>query len=294
MKGDLQATIEKIAQNPLAYLPSYAKDTRLQASEIRWITLEVEWEEAIGLIHPKDLIVLNYDWNIEDLQTVKQISQRVHEGGGKFGIRFPIAEIHTAVLDRPEWRLAPVRVLQWRSTLKSQEAKEEGGEAAQQPAAHEPAPVVYCVLSDYGYYLTQAVKTLLEETAADLLIFDRPILGSQDGLLNGCNALGHQHYTRAESIGVIYRWLFQFADHLRREYPGVAVGDYSERLWRGTGRRCMPRAFRSVLRSVIRLTHHTRAGLYGGDSVSYAAKILNTVSVNRVNSADEIVKAGMI
>jgi len=79
-------------------------------------------------------------------------------------------------------------------------------------------------LSDYGYYLTQAVKTLLEETAADLLILDRPILGSPPNLLKGCDALGHQHYTRAESIGVIYRWLFQFADHLRREYPALQLG----------------------------------------------------------------------
>ena len=224
VEGDLQTTIEKIAQNPLAYLPLYAKDTRLQASEIQWITLEAEWEESIGSIHPEDLIVLNYDWKVEDLQTVKRISQRVHEAGGKFGIRLPIAEIHTAVLDRPEWRLAPVRVLQWRSMLKGQEAEEEGGEAAQQPAAHEPAPVVYCVLSDYGYYLTQAVKTLLEETAADALILDRPILGTEGSLLKGCNALGHQHYTRAESIGVIYRWLFEFADHLRREYPALQLG----------------------------------------------------------------------
>ena len=224
VEGDLQTTIEKIAQNPLAYLPSYAKDTRLEASEIQWITLETEWEIPIKLMHPGDWIALDYDWKIEDLERIKQISRQVHEGGGKFGIRFPIAEIHTAILDRPEWRLAPVQVLQWRSTLKGQEAEEEGGEAAQQPAAHEPAPVVYCVLSDYGYYLTQAVKTLLEETAADALIFDHPILGSQDSLLKGCNALGHQHYTRAESIGVMYRWLFEFANHLHREYPALQLG----------------------------------------------------------------------
>ena len=36
--------------------------------------------------------------------------------------------------------------------------------------------------------------------------------------------MGHQHYTRAESIGVIYQWLFEFADHLRREYPTLQLG----------------------------------------------------------------------
>ena len=79
-------------------------------------------------------------------------------------------------------------------------------------------------MSDYGYYLTQAVKTLLEETETDLLILDRPILGSQRDLLKGCDALGHQHYTRAESIGVIYQWLFEFANHLHREYPALQLG----------------------------------------------------------------------
>ena len=226
-EGDLQAAIEKITQNGLAYIPPYSKDARLQIPEIQWIVPEIEWEVSIESMRPEDLIVLDYDWNIEDLQVVKQISQRVHEGGGKFGIRLPIAEIHTSILDRPEWRLAPVPVFQWKAMPKSHDAEEEGEQEkgeAQQSTTHEAAPVVYCVLSDYGYYLTQAVKTLLEETAADLLILDRPILGSEDSLLKGCNALGHQHYTRAESIGVIYRWLFEFADHLHREYPVLQLG----------------------------------------------------------------------
>lgn len=227
VEGNLQAVIKKISQNALAYVPPYSKDTALQTPEIRWITPETGWEMSIESIHPGDLIVLDYDWNIEDLQRVKQISQWVHEGGGKFGIRLPIAEIHTAVLDRPEWRLAPVPVFQWKAVPKGQDAKEEGEqgeEETRQLTTHEPGPVVYCVLSGYGYYFTQAVKALLEETEADTLILDRPILGSENSLLKGCNALGHQHYTRAESIGVIYRWLFAFADHLHREYPALQLG----------------------------------------------------------------------
>ena len=227
VESGLQAAIEKIIQNTLAYVPPYSQDAELQTPEIRWITLETEWEEGIGLIHPGDLIALDYGWNIEALQTVKQISQRVHEGGGKFGIRLPIAEIRAAILDRPDWRLAPVPVFQWKAVPKGQDAKEErrqGDEEARQSTTHEAAPVIYCVLSDYGYYLTRAVKGLLEETEADLLILDRPILGSEGNLLKGCNALGHQHYTRAESIGVIYRWLFEFADHLHREYPALQLG----------------------------------------------------------------------
>lgn len=227
VEGDLQAAIEKINQNGLAYVSPYSKDARLQIPEIRWIALEGEWEMSIESMRPGDWIALGYDWKIEELQTVKQISKRVHEGGGKFGIRLPIAEIRTTILDRPEWQLAPVPVFRWQAVPKSHDADGEGEQdkrKAQQSTTHEAASVVYCVLSDYGYYLTQAVKTLLEETAADLLILDRPILGSPPNLLQGCDALGHQHYTRAESIGVIYRWLFQFADHLRREYPALQLG----------------------------------------------------------------------
>ena len=226
-EGDLQTEIQKITQNGLAYVPPYSKDGRSQTPEIRWVALETEWEMSIESMRPGDLIALDYDWSIEDLQIVKQISHRVHEGGGKFGIRLPIAEIHTSILDRPEWKLAPVPVIQWQAMRKSHNVDGEAGqdeEETQQSTTHEVAPVVYCVLSDYGYYLTQAVKTLIEETAADLLILDRPILGSPNNLLKGCDALGHQHYTRAESIGVIYQWLFEFADHLRREYPALQLG----------------------------------------------------------------------
>ena len=226
VEGNPQATIERISQNALVYISPYSKGTKLQIPEIRWITLETEWEMLIESMRPGDLIVLDYDWNIEDLQSIKQISQWVHEGGGKFGIRLPIAEIHTSILDRPEWQLVPVPVFQWQAVPESHdtdgEEEQDEGEA-QQSTTHEVTPVVYCVLSDYGYYFTQAVKTLLEETAADLLILDRPTLGAPDSLLKGCDALGHQHYTRAESISVIYRWLFGFADHLRREYPALQL-----------------------------------------------------------------------
>ena len=225
VEDDLQSVIETVSENSLMYVLPYFEDTKRQIPDIRWIVLETEWEKSIPSIRPGSLIAIDYDWNIEKLKTVKRISQWVHERGGRFGMRLPIAEMQTAILDRPEWRLVPVPVVQWRTSLKDQHVEEKAGQAgAQQPAAHAPAPVIYCVLSDYGYYLTQAVKTLLEEISVDLLILDRPILGAEHNLLKGCDALGHQHHTRAESIGVVYRWLFEFADHLRREYPALQLG----------------------------------------------------------------------
>ena len=227
VEDGLQAAIERINRDAMAYIPSYSEDAALQSPEIHWVAPKSEWETSIELMRPGDLIVLDYDWNIADFQTAKRISQRVHEGEGKFGIRLPIAEIPAAVLDRPEWRLAPAPVVQWKAVPRRRDAEQEeepAEEQTQRSTSHKEVPEVYCVLSDYGYYLTQAVKGLLEETRADVLIFDRPILGAGDSLLKGCNALGHQHYTRAESIGMIYRWLFEFANHLHREYPALQLG----------------------------------------------------------------------
>jgi hypothetical protein len=227
VEDGLQATIKRINQSAMAYIPPYSEGVALQPPEIHWIAAKPEWEMSIELMRPGDLIVLDYAWNLENLPTVKQISQRVHEGGGEFGVCLPIAEIPASVLDRPEWRLAPVPVFQREVVPKRSDVEQEEEQAEkqmQQPTAHKEIPEVYCVLSDYGYYLTQAVRALLEETAADTLILDRPILGSENSLLKGCHALGHQHYTRAESIGLIYRWLFEFADHLHREYPALQLG----------------------------------------------------------------------
>ncbi len=227
VEDGLQAAIERINRDAMAYIPSYSEDAALQSPEIHWIAPKSEWETLIESMRPGDLIVLDYDWNIADFQTAKRISQRVHEGEGKFGIRLPIAEIPASVLDRPEWRLAPAPVVQWKAVPRRRDAEQEEEPAegqTQRSTSHKEVPEVYCVLSDYGYYLTQAVKGLLEETRADVLIFDRPILGAGDSLLKGCNALGHQHYTRAESIGMIYRWLFEFANHLHREYPALQLG----------------------------------------------------------------------
>ena len=227
VEDDPQATIDKINQNALAYIPLYSKGGELQTPEIYWIAPKPEWEMSIESMRPGDLVVLDYDWSIADLQTAKRISQRVHEGEGKFGIRLPIAEIPAAVLDRPEWRMAPTPVVQWKAVPKRDDAEQEeepAEEQSQQSTNHKEVPEVYCVLSDYGYYLTQAVSALLEETTADTLILDRPILGAEGSLLKGCDALGHQHYTRAESIGVMYRWLFELANHLHREYPALQLG----------------------------------------------------------------------
>jgi len=207
-----------------------------------------EWRPPQGL-QRDTIIVVDYDWNIEMLEALKRMSEQVHAAGGKLGIRLPIAEINTAILERPAWQLTPTPVLRPMSGLRGDEGGEierqveggkerkegwkdgrmEGESSSSLPFTNHVSQsngngVIYCVLSGYGYYLTQAVNGLLTETKADVPIFDRPIIGSEDSPLKGCSAFGHEHYSRAESIGTLYRWIFELADYLHREYPELQVG----------------------------------------------------------------------
>jgi hypothetical protein len=236
-EGDAQTAADKIFKDFLT------AGERSQTPSITWTQISPEWQMPTQAPRPsplslppsippnfggeggagrgeggEGLIAVDYNWNIEDLEALKRMSKQVHGAGGKFGVRLPLAEINTAFLDRPAWRLTPMG--EWaigKSTNQEDEAT----------IHHSPLTThhfIYCVLSDYGYYLTQAAKGLIEETAADLLIFERPFIGSEDSALKGCDAFGHEHYSRAESIGTLYRWLFEFADYLHREYPHLQLG----------------------------------------------------------------------
>lgn len=233
-----QAAVETVIRNVVAYSLTRDEDSRSEMPEIRWAQLSPEGHVPVESPQQGNLIVFDYDWDIRHLEELKPMGQQVHENGGKLGIRLPMAEIRMAVLNRPAWRLTPVPMLFWRmaeadtrnaesSVGRQEEGKKETGKerkAEQQRVSDEADRVIYCILSDYGYYLAQAVKTLLEETAADVLIFDCPILGLPGSVLKGCKGFGHEHYTRAESIGAIYRWVFDFADYLHGEYPHLQLG----------------------------------------------------------------------
>ena len=205
----------------------------------------------------------------------------------------------SSILDRPEWQLAPVPVFQWHTVPENHDAEEEGGqgqEETQQSATHGVTPVVYCVLSDYGYYLTQAVKTLLEETAADLLILDRPILGAPAQPLKGLRCAGASAlYTRRvdrRNLSMAFWVCRPFASGISGVAVGITASAYGVEQ---PDAACLAHFDLFFNDRVIRVRlHHEKAGLGGRDSIGYAAKTLNTASVNRVNSADEIVKAGMI
>lgn len=188
-------------------------------------TPPITWTKILsdGEIPAGDFIVVDYDWDGDSLSTLRQISQRIHVNGGKFGIRLPIAEVDVRFLNRSAWRLSPVasfgvlaagnKTTQRIGALDVESSSTANGEAA-----------VFCVLSDYGYYLSRAVHALLGETVADFLVFDGALIGVPDNPLKGCGVLGHKHLSRKESVGLIYQWVFDFADHLRQQYPDLQLG----------------------------------------------------------------------
>ena len=73
-------------------------------------------------------------------------------------------------------------------------------------------------------YLSGAVHALLEETEAHLLVFDGAIIGMPDDVVKGCGVLGHEHFSRKESIRLIYQWMFNFSNHLRQQFPNLKLG----------------------------------------------------------------------
>lgn len=193
-----------------------------------WTKLSREWHPP-SEVAQGSFVAVDYDWHSENNSILKEMRQQIHDRGNKFAIRLPIAVLSTKFLDRPMWELTPTPVFRFPTKEDAQESNEDEAEHIQSTAeAEQVKRTTYCVLSDYGYYVSHIVNTLLTEAAPDLLIFDRVLLGASDSLLMGCSAYGHEHYSRSESIPLTYRWLFGFADHLRQQYPGLQLGITSE------------------------------------------------------------------
>ena len=169
---------------------------------------------AVGnfTIEDYNFLVVDYDWNKEALLELNQLSQQIHNNGSKFGIRLPVAELNLEVLDYTPWSLRPTTNF---GQITASDTTTDANLVQKR---------IYCVLSDYGYYLSHAVRELCEEVEVDILILDRPIIGMDGDALKGCGTQGHAHFNRRESIELIYRWLFQFSDYLHQQHPNLKLG----------------------------------------------------------------------
>lgn len=188
-------------------------------------TLSITWTKITsdGEIPEEDLIAVDYDWNGDNLPILQRMSRHIHETGGKFGIRLPIAEVNIRFLNRTAWRLSPI-ASSGRLNAENRKTQNIGVLGADPASTANGERAVYCVLCDFGYYLSHAVHALVEETKVDLLVFGGALIGLPDNDLEGCGVLGHEHVSRKESVGLIYQWLFDFADHLRLDYPSLKLG----------------------------------------------------------------------
>ena len=216
--GDWDAVREMLERMEVVFVPPH------HTPVLVWTKPSLEWQPS-SEVGQDSFVAVDYDWNSENASILKGMSQQIHDSGNKLAIRLPLAELSTKFLDRPAWELTPTPVFRFPAKEDAQESDEDEGEQAESSEeAVQVKQTTYCVLSDYGYYVSHMVKTLLTETSPDLLIFDRSLLGASDSLLMGCSAYGHEHYSRAESIPLTYRWLFGFADHLRQQYPSLQLG----------------------------------------------------------------------
>ena len=240
-QGNAQtAAIEKLKGFVAApLLPS--KELSTQSPPITWTKISPDNRVPTQKLNG-NLIMVDYDWNIDNLPGLKQMSKHVHDNGGKFGIRIPLAEINKAFLNKPAWQLKQTQEFDRTSTDRqekmggsnrgqvrtgrstTQTGQLDETKQSSQSKDSEYHSVIYCILSDYGNYLMQAVTALLDETRPDVLIFDRPVLGGSDNTLKGCGVFDHAHYSRRESIGEMYRWIFEFADYLHQDYPQLQLG----------------------------------------------------------------------
>ena len=190
----------------------------VQAPPVTWTEIPSDRKTPAG-----DFIVVDYDWNGDNLPALQRLAEQTHKEGRKFGIRLPIAEVDVRFLNRRAWRLWSVAHLGALAAEKKRTA-DSGMQDMESPNTSGDEKALYCVLSDYGYYLSHAVHVLLDGTEADLLIFDGALIGQPDHALKGCGILGHEHFSRKESIGAIYQWVFGFADHLRQQNPDLQLG----------------------------------------------------------------------
>ena len=216
-EGDYSTTSETLKRVVGERLVS-AKEAISQAPAITWTKIPSDGKVPVG-----DSIVVDYDWNGDNLSALKRLAEQVHAEGKMFGVRLPISEVDVRFLNRSAWRLSPVAG--FGSLAAGNNSTQNSGVVdVNSSSTMNGEGAVYCVLSDYGNHLSHAVCALLEETEAHLLVFDGALIGRPDDVLKGCGVLGHEHFSRKESIRLIYQWVFDFADYLRQQYPNLKLG----------------------------------------------------------------------
>ena len=82
---------------------------------------------------------------------------------------------------------------------------------------------IFCLASKYGDYVTNKLDEVIGGLGVDYVIFDMSAVGSAEESAYGCSAYGHKHFTRAESLWMLYKRIFEIVDFLHQQYPNLVI-----------------------------------------------------------------------
>jgi len=125
----------------------------------------------------------------------------------KFGIRVNLATVgeDSEIANNLAWAVKKSDGTYWSTEVKGERAK------------------IFCLASEYGDYVTSKLDEVVGGLGVDYIIFDMCAVGSAEESAYGCSAYGHKHFTRAESLWMLYKRIFEIADFLHQQYPNLVI-----------------------------------------------------------------------
>ena len=106
-QGNAQSVASEKLKGFIAAPLLYTKELTTQSPPITWTQISPDNRVLTPKLNGY-LIMVNYDWNLNYLPGLKQISKHAHDDSRKFGIRILLAEIDKAFLNKPAWQLRPM------------------------------------------------------------------------------------------------------------------------------------------------------------------------------------------
>lgn len=135
------------------------------------------------------------------------LRESLREAKMKFGIRVNLANVgeDSEVADNLAWRFKKSDGTYWRTEVKGEKTR------------------FFCLASAYRDYVTSKLDEVIGGLGVDYIIFDMPAVGSAEEAAYGCSAYGHKHFTRAESLWLLYEGIFEIVDFLHQQYPNLVI-----------------------------------------------------------------------
>jgi len=135
------------------------------------------------------------------------LRESLREAKMKFGIRVNLATVgeDSEVVDNIAWAFKKSDGTYWSTEIKGERAK------------------IFCLASDYSNYVTGKLDEVIGGLGVDYVIFDMGAVGSAEESAYGCSAHGHKHFTRAESLWMLYKRISEIVDFLHQQYPNLVI-----------------------------------------------------------------------